>query len=107
MRTRRDTNAWAAFLAAWGRQHGAAPVTVRELLTLPEAMALVEHYPSQHQRLVSLGRMLGADGGNEVRRARWARSWRRKDGSHYSPATWALSETNSAHNWLDEEERTL
>ena len=31
----------------------------------------------------------------------------RKDGSHYSPATSALSEANSAHDRLDEEKRTL
>jgi hypothetical protein len=88
----RDPAAWAAFLAAWRRQHGVAPVTVRELVALPEAAAIVESYPGQHQRLVSLGRMLGADGGNQVRRVRWARAWRRKDGLHYSPATWALTE---------------
>ena len=87
-----DTAAWAAFLAAWHRYYGPAPVTVRNLLTLPEAVALVMDYPGQHQRRVSLGRMLGADGGHQVRRVRWARSRQRKNGLHYSPATWALVE---------------
>lgn len=91
----RDTASWDRLLAAWSRQHGTAPVTVRELLALPEAMALVKDYSGRHQRLVRLGRMLGADGGGQVRRVRWARSWRRKDGSHYSPATWALAEPSS------------
>jgi hypothetical protein len=103
----RDTAPWAAFLAAWRRHHGATPVTVRELLILPEAIALVAAHAGQHQRLVSLGRMLGADGGRDVRRVRWPRSWQRKNGSHYSPATWALTENDSAHDRLDEEVRTI